>query len=384
MQRGNAFSLSQGQDYADKVIERIRYVYERLPRELKARIGKKNNTSELSFTGAGSVQSFPATMNAVRSLAGKLMVMDEMAFMPYAAELYRAAHPALSGGDAQEIIVSTANGPFGPFKEKVDEAREGRNNLNFRFYPWSTRPDHDKEWYQREMRAFGGALADFRRENPETIDDAFAQLSGVVYPSWNPAVHVAVAKVPFEQCRIRGGGVDWGGSPGNPNAAVVIGVTEDGHVHQYDEYVSEGEISIENMGAFFYRWRQKAPFAFVECDWQNDTGMRQLRKLGLPARRAIKRRDGIDLTDFLLRNNRLTIDPACTRSIEEFYGYRWREARDPNSKERYATSTPVDHHADLLDSRRYFLQRVASVLGISGNVAQVSAIGGRPLARSAV
>ena len=101
------------------------------------------------------------------------------------------------------------------------------------------------------------------------------------------------------------------------------------------------------------------------------------REWGFPAGRAEKAREGLEITDFLLQNNRLTIDPACTKSIEEFYGYRWREALDPNSRERYQTKTPVDHHADLMDARRYFLRRFWKQLMLAGpTVANAS---GRPV-----
>jgi hypothetical protein len=88
------------------------------------------------------------------------------------------------------------------------------------------------------------------------------------------------------------------------------------------------------------------------------------------------------MIDFLLKNNRFTIDPNCVKSVEEFYGYRWRESLDPNSKERYQTKTPVDHHGDLMDSRRYALGRIWKLIFTQG--ATVSSVGGRPIATMAV
>ena len=345
LQRGHMFVLSLGQDESDEVILKIKYVFEKLPRELRL-TAQTWNTSNVAFKKGGSVKSFPSTENAVRSLSGRKVFSDEAAFHRYAAENFRAYQPAISGANGQHVIVSTANGPHGWFHTFFQNAYTGLNDYNWRFYPWNARPDRDKAWYDRTRRAYAGFDADFLREYPSTIEEAFSQLSGVVYPSFNPQIHVAPARVSYEECMWRGAGVDFGGSAGNPNAVAILGFTRDGHVHQYDEFAPAGVLSIEEIGGFISKWRQRAPMITVECDHQ-ETAIQTLRKtFGLPARRAEKKREGLEITDFLLQNNRLTIDPACTKSIEEFYGYRWREALDPNSRERYQTKTPVDNHAD--------------------------------------
>ena len=375
LQRGHMFVLSMGQDESDAVISKVKYVYDKLPRELRLQANTWN-TSNVSFKKGGSVKSFPSTENAVRSLSGRKVFSDEAAFHRYAAENFRSYQPAISGANGQHVIVSTANGPHGWFHDYFMNARAGINDYNWRFYPWNARPDRDRAWYERTRRAYAGFDADFLREYPSTVEEAFSQLSGVVYPSFNPAVHVAPPKVSFESCMWRGAGVDWGGSAGNPNAVVIMGVTRDGTVYQYDEFAPPGVLSIEEVGGFIARWKARAPLITVECDHQQ-TAIATLRsQFQLPARKAEKKREGLEITDFLLQNNRLFIDPACTKSVEEFYGYRWREALDPNSRERYQTKTPVDNHADLMDARRYFLSRFWKQLMLQAPVVQN--MSGRP------
>ncbi len=383
MQRGDVFYLSQGQEYADAVIQRCELILEHLPKELVAPKKKPWNTTQISFIH-GSIKSFPSTENATRSLSGKIVIADEAAHHSYAEQNHAAWGPALSGSESQSIVLSTSNGPQGWFFDQVEGARAGTSGSLFRFYPWMARPDHSQLWYDTERAKYPNNLARFIRENPANIEEAWSHAEGLVYPTFKPEVHVGVPPIRFEECRYRGGGVDWGGSPGNPNAAAVFG-SDGTRVFQYDEYVSEGEISIEEMGAFFSRWRAKAPFTFVECDWQNDSGMRILRKsFGIPARRAIKKREGIDITDFLLRNNLLLIDPSCVQSIVQFGQYRWAQRIDSNTKQRYATSTPVDHHGEMHDCRRYFLQRLATITGISGGSGTPRNVSGRPMRKSAV
>jgi len=59
--------------------------------------------------------------------------------------------------------------------------------------------------------------------------------------------------------------------------------------------------------------------------------------------------------NWLLDSKRLTIDPSCQNSLAEFNQYRWQKRRDGETGDRYATSTPVDNHADAMDARRYAL-----------------------------
>lgn len=377
----NVLTLSHGQKYSVEKIRRIRYIYDRLPVELKLPL-VTDNREELHFKKSGRIYAFPSTSDAGRGFTGGLVDVDEAAFHPYAQENYRAYRNTMADG-GQLIIGSTANGPHGWFYSMFQAAREGRNDYAWRFFPWSARPDRNIDWYKREERAFEGFQADFRRENPNSPEEAFSALSGLVYQSWDPKIHIASPKIPYEQCKYRAAGVDFGGSAGNRNAVVILGVTAEGHVHQYDEYAPDGEISIEQIGGFLAKWNQRRSLLTVECDHQS-TAIQTLRStFGLNARRAEKKREGLDMLDFLLKNNRFTMDYSCGKSQDEMYGYRWREALDPNTKERYQTSTPVDHHADLMDARRYSLRRLWPLILASGATPVTASMSGR-VARYAV
>lgn len=379
MKGGNVLEFSQGQDYSRELLRKSKFIYDRLPLELRMPL-VTDNRDELSFRDAGRIMSFPSTVDAGRGFTGRLVLVDEAAFHPYAQENYRAYRPTAADG-GQVVIVSTANGPFGFFYNQFMAAQAGTSGYEQVFYPWSVRPDRDEEWYRREEKAYEGFHEDFLRENPSTIEDAFTTMSGLVYKEFQPDVHVGVPPIPFERCRLRVAGVDWGG--GDPSAVVVLGLSPDDHIYQYDEWAATGPITLDEIGGFIRRWRDRAPLMSVECDPSQGVAIRTLaRQFAIPARPANnKRGEGLDVTRFLLQNNRLMIDPNCVRSIEEFYGYRWRESRDPNTKERYATTTPVDHHADLMDARRYALVRLLQFMRSGPTLSNVS---GTPFRTKAV
>lgn len=376
---GNVLYLSHTQLYSDAQMQRIKSIYEHLPPELKLAT-VTDNQSQMHFRRGGRIYSLPSTQHAGRGFSASMVIADEAAIHPYAQENYSAYRNAVADG-GQLLMISTANGE-NFFANMFRNAHDGKSDFGWRFLPWNARPDRDQAWYDREQRNFTGLAADFLRENPSTIEEAFTSLAGLVYPGFDRTVHVAYPKVPYEQCMLRVAGLDLGGSPGNPNFVTILGLTREGHVHQYAEYSEPGELSIDEIGGFIHRWNKRAPLMSVECDWDTVVIATLRRQFGLPARRANKeRKAGLEITEWLLKNNRLTINPDCYRSIEEFYSYRWRETTDPNSKERYQTSTPVDHHGDGHDSRRYGLQALLRFLRAG---ATVSSNDGRPLATRAV
>jgi hypothetical protein len=153
------------------------------------------------------------------------------------------------------------------------------------------------------------------------------------------------------------------------------------HIHQYAEFYKRGAISLDEIGGFLRRY----PVGKVVCDPSQAVAVATLRRtFGLPAVPANnKRGEGLGMVSFLLDHDRLTIHPSCTESIAEFPGYRWATKVDPNDRTRFATTTPVDHHGDAMDARRYAVLELTAMLH-KGVTLPTRTIDGRPLARHAV
>jgi hypothetical protein len=69
------------------------------------------------------------------------------------------------------------------------------------------------------------------------------------------------------------------------------------------------------------------------------------------------RGEGLHTLALFLDNDWLTIEPGLEPFVREFSSYRWLERVDPQSRDRYRTSTPYDHHGDCIDFLRYVLIR---------------------------
>jgi hypothetical protein len=129
-----------------------------------------------------SFQALPATKKHGHGEVVSLGIMDEVARMDYAREIYTAINPATSRG-GKLIMISTANGVSnretgeGNFFHHLYVTKKDKK-LAYQFLPWNLEPSRDDEWYADEAMK----LDDVERNQqyPLNENDAF-MLSGALY-----------------------------------------------------------------------------------------------------------------------------------------------------------------------------------------------------------
>jgi hypothetical protein len=341
--------LSQGQDEAAELLSKSLAIWEKLPQELQIPIKKATNY-ELEFNGGGRIIALPATERAGRGYNATLVIVDEAAFHPFASKNYAAYKPTVDTG-GQLLMISTASGPHGFFSDMYWATKKHTTPFEARFIGALARPGRDRQWLERTRAGYPGLPADFEREYPETDAQAFASLTGLVYASFREEKHITPDPCRWEDYKLRVAGVDFGG--GDPTAVVPLGTTSSGRIHQPSEFYARVPTSTDDIGYFLHALHRQARFHAILCDPSEPVAIETLRRSGLPAKAADNARSGIGLVDAVLRGGRLTMNENCTEGIAEYPGYRWKDRVDPNSHERFATSTPVDNHADAHDARRY-------------------------------
>lgn len=391
--------FSRGQLEAREFLRRIGTTLERLPEGLGTPLVQPTNRDELSFDGAGHIMAFPATEETGRSFTSEVVINDENAFHKYAAENYAAVESQAR----QMVTFSTANGD-NFFKERWLKAWERPRGLDVPFFfPWWVRP-HRPPAEEPEDGAEPGAVAplvpihlpcgclgagcarcdvpgygrlghqinqawheakraqyiyqeDFLAAYPATIEEAFAQKAGLVYPMFSEVRHVRPAPFGWRDAKVRMAAVDPGGGS-MPTAILAIGQGGGGRLHVFAEFYQRESASVQAMGAWLVTRHAEASLHRVVVDPSQDSVRQSLYETGLPCgpregKADNVRDDGILLVASLLASGVLTIDPSCVSLIHEFHSYRQRQARDPNTKDTYPTKTPVDHHGDALDCLRY-------------------------------
>lgn len=370
--------ISKGQLDSRSVIARVKFIEDNLPPYLKA--GAKFNVDSAEHPGGGSILGLPSTPDAGVGQTLQLVAFDEFAFHPHGAANYSAIAPTTSAG-GQMLIMSTADpelGPSGMFHDLYWDSKNGLTGYNAHFEPWFARPGRDQEWLRREKARFVGLPDEFDAWFPGTDTEAFIGRSGLVFPMFTKERHVLKPRVPLNECRRVVAGVDFGG--GDPTAVVILGMDKDQHIHQYAEFYKRGSVGLDEICGFLKRYRVDS----VVCDPSQGIAIQTMRQTySLPARPAEnKRGEGLGMVATLLEADRLSIDESCVDSINEFPGYRWANKTDPNDRTKYATTTPVDHHADAMDARRYAVLEITAMLH-SRHGSPVRTISGRRPKRKA-
>lgn len=345
---------SRGLDEATvQLSDRVLYIADRLPGCPAPTV---RNATRLVWASGGSIDAHPATKASGVGQTYQLVVADELAFHAYGGQNYDTYRPTLSAG-GQYIALSTADpdmGPYGFFHDLWGQAERGEVPYQPRFIGRWARPDQGAEWWATEQAAFAGRPEALNAAYPERPEDAFTGREGLVYgASYDSARNVAMPARTWEQCQWRAFGIDPGG--GDPTAVIMLGAWLDASsiptMTVYGEYVDKtGTATVESIAAYLGGWHRRAKIDFGVIDTAGGTVLlNSLQALGYATYPADKdRRAGIDEQAGLLASGHLTIDPACIESIAEFGGYRWAQRVDPTGRDRYDTSTPVDHHADCL------------------------------------
>lgn len=338
--------------------DRVKFIARRLP---NAPAVLRQNDHEMEFEGGGRIIALPSTPDAGVQFTFQLVMFDEFGMHDHAAANWAAILPTIGRG-GQMIVLSTANpeyGPAGQFYEVWTAAEAGLSDLVPVFTPVLARPGRDAAWLERERAKIG----DPQRADayyPETAAQAFVGRSGLVFPQFSRERHVVQRQpVRWEDCAYRVVGYDPGG--GDPHAIVPLGAYRhngEWRIWQPLEMVRPGSIPTEEVASWMLALHRIGKLDMVVCDVPSDasTLIADLRRYGLPAHKANKDR-GSRLQEHSrwLDSGHLVIHESCVKSIGEYAGYRWAERTDPNSKERYKTATPVDHHADAMDARGYAL-----------------------------
>lgn len=153
----NVLILSSGQRNATSFLEKIREMYDNIPKSpLKLEL-TINNRQTLEFSNGAKISAVPATRKSSLGESINLLIIDEAANISNVEAVYQAAYPTLSrsfnsakGKPYGVIIISTPNGISGDGKWYY-EMYEGALREDNKYIPikihWSQVPEYDENWY---------------------------------------------------------------------------------------------------------------------------------------------------------------------------------------------------------------------------------------------
>ncbi len=273
-------------------------------------------------------------------------------------------------------------------EEIIDETPEGW--AFYRANTASNRPNLAADWYDN----FVAAIPDEMRET--RLTGALASFEGVIFQSFNRAVHVFEGAVDFPPGVMHYLGHDWGASEEHPFTTVWGYRDGMGDWTVYDEYwsVDQGAITLDKARAVAERsidWGWPGKWdetrdggGFVREDHPNYSQgygdpsrpdmINEFNCRGLTcggASNAVFK--GIDCIRSLLKvqpttdKPRLRIHSRCKHLIEELRKYRWKRGRRPTEglllNPQVAKPEPLKRDDDTVDALRYMIYSVEAGYG---------------------
>lgn len=170
--------ISLKERVAKKLLRRIKHIYDNLPYHMKISIvnGVKGQgtATELFFINNSTITSIPTTLDAGRSEAVSLLVIDEAAIIKNANTIWAAAFPTLSTG-GRAIVNSTPLGVGNWFHQTWVDGLTGSNGFNNIRLDWGMHPDRDIDWYNSMRNALGA------KRTAQEIDGDFLSSGNTVF-----------------------------------------------------------------------------------------------------------------------------------------------------------------------------------------------------------
>lgn len=198
--------ISAKEEWATEFMDRVRFMYNRLPEYLKPALAKdgsehmrfvyewdKDGKKPLVFS---DIKSLTTTPEGAQSKTPDLLVMDETARNRYAREIFGASKPGIDKAGGQIIVISNSHkrGPGWPWTRAIcSAALRGENSFHFLFMPWwdcperltqeeakslSLNPEYVPAKFKSQQLKDGVDPVDVSENYPDTPQEALSTIHG--------------------------------------------------------------------------------------------------------------------------------------------------------------------------------------------------------------
>jgi len=135
--------LSKGDVEATEVLDRIKVMYEELPKFLQPGV-EESNKHTFKLKSSSVIKSRPSGKQSGRSLAGSMLIIDEAAFIDFVDTIWAAVYPIISTG-GRVFVLSTVNGVGNWYHNNYIQALEKENSFNAIDINWESHPEYKRQ-----------------------------------------------------------------------------------------------------------------------------------------------------------------------------------------------------------------------------------------------
>lgn len=172
--------LSKGERESKMLLEKVKFGLERLPDWMVplAPHVTRSNMETVEMSNGSAIVSLPSRNNPARGFTGRLVVVDEWAFLDNGDEAWASIEPVTDIG-GQVIGLSTANGVGNTFHDLWLRAQSGDSSFEPMFYSWRAVPERDDAWY--EAKKADMQVWQLHQEYPSAPEEAFIKSGAMVF-----------------------------------------------------------------------------------------------------------------------------------------------------------------------------------------------------------
>ena len=149
----NVLALATTQATARNLVTKVQFMWENLPSWLKVD-SAENNKLSLRLVNGSKIQAKSSNVDAARSEAVSLLIVDEAAFIENIAETWASAQQTLATGGGA-IVLSTPYGTGNWFHQTWVKAEAGENDFLPIKLPWYVHPERDQVWRDAQDNLLG-------------------------------------------------------------------------------------------------------------------------------------------------------------------------------------------------------------------------------------
>lgn len=314
------------------------------PREIADFDGRDYNRTKKILTLCNGSQIFFRSSDEPDNLRGPTISwfwLDEAAMMPEYAWDIMIGRIREKEGVLKGIVTTTPKGFNWLYRVFVEKGDDDYQSIH------ATTRDNEANLPPSYIRAMENKyVGAFHKQE---LLGQFVGFEGLVYPEFNPEVHITSERGPFQRVIA---GVDFGFT--NPLAISVVGLDSDERAFVIDEFYETG---IADITPIVKDFRDRYNIEMFYCDKEDPKQIQQLNNNGISAIGAENSiLLGIQEVSGRLKvqgdgRPRIFINEGCVNTINELQQYRYPETKEGKPTQE----NPLKVFDHLMDALRYAL-----------------------------
>jgi hypothetical protein len=188
---------------ARKILKRIKFAYECLPRWLQQGVDQWNEGS-INLENGSTLYAAATSASSIRGDSTNLVYLDEFALVDnnIQEDFYTSTYPTITSGKTTKLIITSTPQGLDLFYKLWIDSEQGRNQFERVDIHWNETPGRDEEWRINTIR--NTSERSFQQEyETEFLGSSLTLIAGTVLRKMVPLPEIQVSKKENEDAHLK-------------------------------------------------------------------------------------------------------------------------------------------------------------------------------------